>query len=93
MEGHSSPEWWQGWGAVSRTSNLSPRSNQRFLGLQRTADPAPPGWAPTYCLCVGAVGPEGNGHGVEHAHLASHLLHSPHCALLVGIGELDHQTG
>lgn len=61
--------------------------------LRRTATPSPPRWAPTYCLCVGAVGPEGDGHGVEHAHLASHLLHSPHCALLVGVGKLDHQTG
>lgn len=63
------------------------------LELWKGAPKPPPICAPTYCLSVGAVGPEGDGHGVEHAHLASHLLHPPHRALLVSVCELDHQTG
>lgn len=74
--------------------NLLSPSNWGFLGfVENCRSWPPPRCAPTYCLCVGAVGSERDRHGVEHAHLASHLLHSPHCALLVSVGKLDHQTG
>lgn len=46
----------------------------------------------TYCLCIGAIGSKLDGHGVEHAHLPRHLLHAPHCTLLVRIRKLHHQA-
>lgn len=45
------------------------------------------------CLRVGSVGSKLQGHGVEDAHLTSHLLHAADGALLVRVGELHHQTG
>lgn len=62
-------------------------------GVFELQNKSPPTLAPTYCLSVGTVGPEGDGHGVEHAHLASHLLHPPHRTLLVSVCKLDHQAG
>lgn len=46
----------------------------------------------TYCLCIGAISSKLDGHGVEHAHLSRHLLHAPHCTLLVCICKLHHQA-
>lgn len=52
------------------------------------------GFFPTHRMCVRAVGAEGKGNGgVEDAKLADHLLHASDGALLVCVGELDHQAG
>lgn len=45
------------------------------------------------CLSVGSVGSKLQGHRVEDAHLTGHLLHAADGALLIRVGELDHQTG
>lgn len=45
-------------------------------------------------MCVRAVGAEGKCDGwVEDAKLPDHLLHTSDGALLVCVGELDHQAG
>lgn len=48
---------------------------------------------PTHRMCVRAVGAEGKGDGwVKDAKLPNHLLHTSDGALLVCVGEFDHQA-
>lgn len=47
----------------------------------------------TYCLCVGAVRPELESDGAEHAELIGHLLHPAQPPLLLRVGEFHHQAG